>query len=431
MIELLLLVFFVMLLLLVKTYFLGEADKITPDELEKKTLQENLFKLERKIDSLEDKVLELTKMNSNLSEKNETLEVSKKADKRTIDILKLRLKEFEPYASKDELEQAIADYEYAKDQYTKKWNELETISSSPDQSFSYIATILADYELVKYDIPIKYFLTKSHPAYKAAECVKELKKETRQYLIDKNTLKYQLSYIYSIFPELENFTESPVLDDIQDKEPSHSWIPDEKWVLLSDSQKNQIVLDNYIKSAKSKWQIGRDYELYVGFQYSKQGYHVDYYGSYNGLNDLGRDLIITKNGEIGIVQCKYWSSKKQIHEKHIAQLYGTVISYIIENQYLPELVHGIFVTNITLSKTAKRFAQYLGIKYKENYDIGEFPRIKCNIGKDENGLPVKIYHLPTDQQYDSVKICNKGEFFAYTVQEAESKGFRRAYRWHS
>lgn len=36
MIELLLLVFFVMLLLLAKTYFLGEADKITPDELEKK-----------------------------------------------------------------------------------------------------------------------------------------------------------------------------------------------------------------------------------------------------------------------------------------------------------------------------------------------------------------------------------------------------------
>lgn len=431
MIVILLFVFFAILIPLAKTYFSDNIDETIKDESGTKDLQEKIIKLECKIESLENKILDLAETNSNLSERNKSLEVSQKADTKKIAILKSRLKEFEPYTSKAELEQAITDYEYARDQYAERWNDLEAISSSSDQSFSYIATILADYELVKYDIPIEYFLTKSRPAYRAAECIRELKKETRQYLIDRNLLKYQLSYIYSIFPELENFTEAPNVEHVQDDTPSPSWIPDEEWVLLSDSQKNQIVLDNYIKSSKSKWQIGRDYELYVGFQYSRQGYSVDYYGNYNGLNDLGRDLIVSKNGEIGIVQCKYWSAKKQIHEKHIAQLYGTVISYIIENQYLPELVHGIFVTNITLSKTAKRFAQYLGIKYKENYDIGEFPRIKCNIGKDENGLPVKIYHLPTDQQYDSVKICNKGEFFAYTVQEAESKGFRRAYRWHS
>ena len=59
--------------------------------------------------------------------------------------------------------------------------------------------------------------------------------------------------------------------------------------------------------------------------------------------------------------------------------------------------------------------------------MGEFPRIKCNIGKDKN----KIYHLPMDQQYDSVIINpKKGEFEAMTVEEAEAAGFRRAFKWH-
>jgi hypothetical protein len=38
-------------------------------------------------------------------------------------------------------------------------------------------------------------------------------------------------------------------------------------------------------------------------------------------------------------------------------------------------------------------------------------------------------HLPFDQQYDSTKIKNKGEFYAVTVAEAEAAGFRRAFKW--
>ena len=63
--------------------------------------------------------------------------------------------------------------------------------------------------------------------------------------------------------------------------------------------------------------------------------------------------------------------------------------------------------------------------------MGQFPRIKCNIGRDEYGAVTKIYHLPMDQQYDNVIIePDKGEFFAMTVLEAENAGFRRAYKWY-
>lgn len=53
-----------------------------------------------------------------------------------------------------------------------------------------------------------------------------------------------------------------------------------------------------------------------------------------------------------------------------------------------------------------------------------------NFGVDEYGCRTRIYHLPMDQQYDKVKIKTSEECYAYTVQEAEAKGFRRAYRWY-
>ena len=110
------------------------------------------------------------------------------------------------------------------------------------------------------------------------------------------------------------------------------------------------------------------------------------------------------------------------------QLYGSVIEYNLENQ---EKAEGILITNTVLSEKAKEFANVLGITYKENFQIGDFPRIKCNIGVGEFGEKTKIYHLPFDQQYDSTKIDSSGEFMAMTVAEAENAGFRRAYKWHS
>ena len=310
-------------------------------------------------------------------------------------------------------------------------DDLKNIFSNCDHAFSYVAVLYADYLLLDYDNASNYLLNKKRPATSEGLRIGALKLKTKSYLVELNKTKYQLNYLLKSYPQLEEFIDSD--DDIDAEEPvcSSDKIPDDTWSSLSETQKSQLLLTNYLNRRKSKWEIGRDYELYVGYKYSSQGYSVDYFGSYNGLEDLGRDLIVKKNGEIGIIQCKYWSSKKQIHEKHIAQLYGTVVSYIIENNYIPSLVHGIFITNISLSDTAKKFAEFLDIKYKENYPIGEFPRIKCNISKDEYGNETKIYHLPTDQQYDNVKIEHKGEYFVFTVEEAEKLGFRHAYKWHN
>ena len=54
-----------------------------------------------------------------------------------------------------------------------------------------------------------------------------------------------------------------------------------------------------------------------------------------------------------------------IRENHVNQLFGTVTSYIIENNCNPDSVVGILITNTHLSDVAKKFADRLKIKYQE------------------------------------------------------------------
>ena len=302
----------------------------------------------------------------------------------------------------------------------------------------YMAEIMADYETYGIERLAKE-LDWGH-AVKRMDKVKAIRDIRRdaQAIVEKNKeSQYQLAYLLNLFPNLrgvvdEEFSRLPVIEvgEISNYDSARDFLSKEEYAKLSEAERNQLALDRYKMShSKTKWQVGRDYELYVGHKYTQKGYSVDYFGSYMGLEDLGRDLIAKKGDEILIIQCKYWSSSKQIHENHINQLYGTVASYCIEHKIEKTKVNGLLVTNIELSPMAKKMAAYLGIKYVEHYEIGDYPCIKCNIGHGEYGEKTKIYHLPFDQQYDSAKIDSKGEFYAVTVAEAEAAGFRRAFKW--
>ena len=213
---------------------------------------------------------------------------------------------------------------------------------------------------------------------------------------------------------------------------------------LSTVEKNQKALDRYLESRNhSNWCIGRDYEMYVGFFYEQKGYSVDYKGILDGFDDLGRDIIAKKEDEVCVVQCKRWAQHKRIHEKHIFQLFGTTMEYWIKNfrnqqnprgfedfaSFLNEKkLRPIFFTSTKLSDKAREMASALSVEVIEDHPIDVFPRIKCNINNDQFGNKTRIYHLPMDQQYDRTKIEKEGEFYAYTVKEAEDAGFRRAFR---
>jgi hypothetical protein len=152
---------------------------------------------------------------------------------------------------------------------------------------------------------------------------------------------------------------------------------------------------------------------------------VTYQGIFKGLEDLGRDFVAERDGEIEVIQCKRWARGKTIHEKHVFQLFGTVVAMRIER---PELrVRGTFTTTASLSERALEFARVLEIAVEQGVPLADYPRIKCNVAQQTGE---RIYHLPFDQQYDTTVIePARGEFYAATVTEAEGRGFRRAWRW--
>lgn len=278
-----------------------------------------------------------------------------------------------------------------------------------NKSFNYIGEYISDFKTVEFDIASNYLETKPKPAHKKAQDVRELKQKTKEYIKEYKLMRYEYDMLFSLFPELENYLEyyslekSQTIEEIKENyDYVQSWISKEEYNSLDENTRNQLALDRYIDSRKkSKWAIGRDYEMFIGYEYEKKGYKVIYTGITDRLEDKGRDLIAKKDNEVLIIQCKNWSKYKEIHENHICQLFGTTVQYNIENNSLFKATP-VFITSAKLSETAIKFAEYLGVQVVQNKKLEEFPRIKCNINNKE-----KIYHLPFDQQYDKTIVSDQ------------------------
>lgn len=228
--------------------------------------------------------------------------------------------------------------------------------------------------------------------------------------------------------------------DEEQNDPVGKWLTESEYEKLPNVEKYQLALDRYWKKKKSPWEIGRDYERYVGYLYEKEGYAVYYQGIVEGLEDLGRDLICTKDNTVEIIQYKYWSQDKTIHEKHINQLFGTTVMYWIQShgntslepKMFSEIVQtgGItpcFITSTRFSDMAGKFARALGVNVKEDFPLKPYPSLKCNVSRKDG---TRIYHLPFDQQYDRTLVEEeRNECYVETVKQAEGLGFRRAFRW--
>lgn len=346
----------------------------------------------------------------------------------------------------------------------RKWNEkmlkdreeIKKLAKQKSMGFPWLAEAYADYFALKDGNLAEYLENKSHPAYTAAENVKIIKNEKKELVKENKIISYKINYFEKLFPWLSELIaddeneDIPVrIYDISNNDDSEDkvkkYLTPEEYKKLPSVKRNQMALDRYLKNRnKSKWAIGRDYEMYVGYLYEQESYSIEYKGIIDGFDDLGRDVIAKKDDEVCIIQCKNWAHYKEIHEKHIFQLFGTTMEYWIKNfknnkkpknfeefaKFLNEnKLRPIFFTSTSLSNKAKEMAEALSIEIIENEPLGEFPRIKCNINSNEFGLQTKIYHLPMDQQYDRTIIGNRaGEFCTFTVKEAEDAGFRRAFK---
>lgn len=385
-------------------------------------------------------------------------EFHKKRETRRIDEWNKRNSEYKENEKRrnSEIDMILRKVREDEKRNNQKIEEIKKIMSSAEQNFPWLAKLFADYEYMNDEQIALEMEKKKNPAVSSAQKLKQIAKEKRDINKVCKLYEYQLNFYENIFPWLEDFKElepkaawdivnNTDEDSSDEYEKVRNWLSPEDWNKLPSEKKWQLALDRYTQRRKTNWEIGIDYERYVGFTFEKQGYKVLYQGALLGLEDMGRDLIAYKGGETLIIQCKRWSKEKTIHEKHIFQLFGSVVlmktkqslaergtglnlyrSKVASDLEPQNTIIGVFITTTELSDLAKECARFLNIRVFENYPLSSYPRIKCN-NSSQNG---KIYHLPFDQQYDKVQINpDNGDCYVATTTEAEKLGYRHAYRW--
>lgn len=317
---------------------------------------------------------------------------------------------------------------------SEKNEALNRIYAERVQSQPWLASYYADLYQSFDEKWVLHLRNKNRPAgQKAGEVDKLIHGELREWRLRAKRSEYQLNFYESLFPWLLDFKEVPPMDafkyvsddpsDDDERAVMRDYLSPTEWSDLPTAEKYQLALDRYIRRSKTNWEVGIEYERYIGYLCESRGYHVRYYGATMKKEDMGRDLILQHGKKVILIQCKRWAKEKVIHENHVFQLAGSVFEY--QYSHPDADVIGAFVATNGFSPVAKLCAERLGIKLYPNIPFAEYPRIKCNIGRDGQ----KIFHLPMDQQYDNVQICDDGERYVSTVNEALSLGFRRAYRW--
>jgi DUF2075 family protein len=359
------------------------------------------------------------------------------------DRLKPKLDTLDNFAAQlSSAEQILKENQAAFEVHKQDWRTaFDTMVAQKCQGFPWLADAFADFLHLEDLKTADYLSQKWHPAPKAAAEVRSIAQKRRKAEKLLRVYRYLVDYYETLFPWLEEFKgedvdqliaqiENPEEGDEPGPEeeptdPARRFLTEEEYARLSPGEKFQLALDRYWRKKKTSWEVGRDYERYVGYLFESQRFKVYYQGIVEGLNDLGRDLVCDDGNQVCVVQCKKWSEDKTIHEKHVFQLFGSVTAFKIDNPSRD--VKGMFVTSTGLSPRARQFAQQLGITVTENLPLPMYPCVKCNVSRKTGE---RIYHLPFDQQYDRTIVeADRHEFYVSTVVEAEARGFRRAFRW--
>ena len=211
-------------------------------------------------------------------------------------ILKTKLKK-----SKIALSKIEAEYDHHK-------KNLSSLLESNLTSMPWLAGMMADF--ATYDLELEERKRIWARKYKAVDSIREIREETKKRIKEAKVAVYQLEYLRKIIPGIDDILSTDYRDlhfdgSIPNHDPTLDYLSSEEWNKLTDDEKSQLALDRYIESNKSKWQIGRDYELSVAYELSQEGYSVDTFGSYMSYEDLGRDLIAKKDSYTYICRCLY------------------------------------------------------------------------------------------------------------------------------
>ena len=274
-------------------------------------------------------------------------------------------------------------------------------------------------EVEEYNEQLRNKIDNLEAAYE--ECINELtrKDSTNVYSHKEKLIKKQRK-VEELLDESKKVKQQEYMTM---KEKSKSTKVD---VFQKEYSLNQKDLEDYISRPKTECENKRDYILYISSLFRNRRYQIRYNNYKNVEVNYDKDFVALKDKEVLLIHCQYCKDSKQHLVDEIKRLGKEIEKYCKENNLNKNQVKGMFYTNIQFTEIATKLAKSLEIVLIPDQPLEEFPRIKCSMGKDEQGEVVKVYHLPIDQQYDVVRIEKWGECFATTIAEAESKGFRRA-----
>jgi hypothetical protein len=170
-----------------------------------------------------------------------------------------------------------------------------TLLESRVKGFELIAKAWNDYEIARSRAKASALSWKKHPAKKAADEVRAKGRELAEARRRAKITEWVLALYEWHFPWLaelrdleweRSYVEGVKADgdapEGEHADPVSHWLTAEEFAALDSVERNQRALDRYLASRKSAWEVGRDYERYVGYLREHAGATVTYHGIFKG-----------------------------------------------------------------------------------------------------------------------------------------------------
>lgn len=122
--------------------------------------------------------------------------------------------------------------------------------------------------------------------------------------------------------------------------------------IVNEEKKKKMYVDNMRK--------GRDYEIFIIDYFKKKGYQTKGHGLIHGRADKGIDVIVKKDKEITLIQCKNWKkdSNYKIKHRHLKEFLGNTTAFLEKKKKEADgyTIKRLYVTsNDVLDNSAKYF----------------------------------------------------------------------------
>ena len=184
--------------------------------------------------------------------------------------------------------------------------ETHHVLQEASQGFPWLARALANYEILD-DFRSKYKTHRDRNLTRPKR-VAEIVARSREYRTEYHIARSRLDYYETLCPWITEYIDIDLdtlieltkasKDAESDDDPVRRYLAVGEYERLSPGGRNQLALERYLSKKKSPWELGRDYERFIGYCYEQDRWSVEYFGILEGLSDLGRDLVIKKANRI-------------------------------------------------------------------------------------------------------------------------------------